>query len=106
MKQQTNLQQQSITSFLLDSLLNPQRISNQQIIPYNLDCSFFIVRSPSVEIVLIEWIFNGTDIVLVTEGEVVVGQLFAGEVFGCVRVGVLLLTVLALGCVVRERWMR
>ncbi len=84
-----DLQQQTVTSLLLDGGLDPQRVGDSQIITDDLNTSRSGVVRPSLPIVLVKGVLDRTDIVFLAVTVVEISELGTGDPFGWIRVGVL-----------------
>lgn len=84
-----DLEQESVTGLLLDSHLDSSRVGDQKVVTDNLDLGGLVIGGPGVKVILVEWILDGADVVLLAVAVVEVGELLTGEPLGGVRVGVL-----------------
>lgn len=85
----THLEEESVTSLLLDGSLDSERVGDSQVVTNNLNLSRSVQSGPSFPVVLVEGVLDGDDVVLGNVSLVDLGELETGKGLGLVRVGVL-----------------
>lgn len=84
-----DLEQETVTSFLLDSGLDSKGVGDSKVVPDDLDVGVGGEVSPSLPVVLVERILNGDNGVLLNVANVEVRELDAGKPFRGIGIGVL-----------------
>ena len=84
-----DLQQETIASLLLDSGFDTKGVGNGKIVTDDLNATLGGEVGPSLPIILVEWILDGDDGVLLDVPEVQISELDAGEPLRRVGIGVL-----------------
>ena len=88
-QQLTHLEEESVTSLLLNGSLDSERVGDSQVVTNNLDLSRSVQSGPSFPVVLVEGVLDRDDVVLGNVSLVDLGELETGKGLGLVRVGVL-----------------
>lgn len=84
-----DLEEKGVASLLLDGGLDAEGVGDEEVVADNLDLGRLVVGGPGIEVILLEGVLDGADVILLAVRVVKVTKLLTSEVLGGVRVGVL-----------------